>query len=128
MMENKKLIIILIIIIIIFLFLKNKNENFLIYPVEKPYKYCKYCGDKDRYNCGSCVNCGYCVTENGYGICTSGDEKGPYFRNDCLIWRYREPGVALINDYSYNYPYRYPFVKDKRWTNSGYKSNTMKDF
>ena len=53
--------------------------------------YCPNCsknnwmGESDCYNC---QNCGWCVDPNGYGQCTQGDYKGPYFK-DCRSWIYK---------------------------------------
>jgi len=51
-------------------------------------KYCTSCGYKSEYTCSECVNCGYCVTASGYGGCVPGDERGPYFAEDCVRWYY----------------------------------------
>jgi hypothetical protein len=47
---------------------------------------CPNCGHRDPMRCSECVDCGWCVTPNGYGECVPGNEDGPYFRRDCVQW------------------------------------------
>ena len=53
--------------------------------------YCSNCGYHDGFSCGTCINCGYCLTPDGVGECIPGDQRGPYFRSDCQGWRYGIP-------------------------------------
>lgn len=49
-------------------------------------RYCGSCGHKSELTCSDCVNCGFCITSNGHGQCVPGDERGPYFTEDCVKW------------------------------------------
>ena len=60
-------------------------------------QHCPTCGWRSRNTCSKCTNCGYCISESGYGECVPGDEKGPYFRSDCKYWEFGDP--------YYYYPY-----------------------
>lgn len=82
------------------------RENFTLldyYP-----GYCRSCGWKSRAACSNCTNCGYCVTADGRGECVSGDQNGPYFRQDCARYEYNNPintfPVTSYPSYGYNYP------------------------
>lgn len=53
--------------------------------------YCPNCSKNNwmgESECYNCQNCGWCVDPNGYGQCTQGDYKGPYFK-DCRTWIYK---------------------------------------
>ena len=92
MFKNKTMLLFWIFIIAVILIscpanLGNKIEGF--YIDGSPYKkYCSHCGYKSKRSCAKCVNCGICVTPNGYSECLPGDSSGPYFRNDCIYWNY----------------------------------------
>ena len=68
-----------IIVVIILLFCKSISENF---------SGCMNCGYADELECGNCSNCGYCISSGGKGECVPGDVTGPYFRDDCAIWKH----------------------------------------
>lgn len=88
---------------------KRSKEGF--WPrVHYPYRYCSNCGRQSKRSCSKCKNCGFCVPYNGRPECVPGDENGPYFRKDCMIWDYGNP--------KYYYPHLYPYgywYKDGRW-------------
>lgn len=68
-------------------------------------RYCTQCGWKSRTTCSDCNNCGYCIDYDGNGKCEPGDSRGPYFREDCVVWEYK----PFVNnpDIIYNkFPYR----------------------
>ena len=88
MNTNTIIILVVIIGIIIICFNCESKEHYTQYRYPK---YCKSCGEKSRSKCNNCVNCGYCLTPNGYGQCVTGDEKGPYFREDCVDYEYNNP-------------------------------------
>ncbi len=73
------------IVVWIYLYKKEGFWNW-IYP-----NYCKSCGNYGMNKCGSCANCGYCISPNGSGECVDGDQNGPYFRKDCIGWKYGMP-------------------------------------
>lgn len=58
--------------------------------------YCQNCGYLGAYKCGTCTNCGYCVSSSGVGECVPGDVTGPYFRQDCVGWNYGIPYVRPV--------------------------------
>ena len=64
---------------------------------------CSQCGSMSRRRCGTCANCGYCIPERG--SCVPGNNRGPYFRDDCVVWEYTHPFMHYL-DY-----YRYPHYK-----------------
>lgn len=68
--------------------------------------YCPSCSYKGQSDCSSCENCGYCITDSGYGECVQGDANGPHFRKDCAIWSYDNPPVRSpwYSPYSWFYP------------------------
>jgi len=88
MFGNKTILLFCIfIVVLIFISYQPKIEGF--YIGGSPYKkYCSSCGYKSRRGCAKCVNCGICVTPNGYSECLPGDSSGPYFRNDCSFWNF----------------------------------------
>lgn len=101
-----------------------------------PYRYCSKCGYKSRRKCADCTNCGYCLPYRGPGECVPGDNNGPYFRQDCMVWEYNSP----YNDYAHifprlDYPYRYwrygnryPYITNRRsWRRSGYRDDEDED-
>jgi len=57
------------------------HEDFMAGP-------CPNCGKRTQWQCSECGSCGWCVTPDGYGECVPGDQRGPYFRQDCLSWQY----------------------------------------
>lgn len=87
----------------------SKKENFTL--VDYSLNYCRSCGWKNRLSCRNCTNCGFCITANGVGSCVSGDENGPYFRQDCAVYEYSKPSLYQYPQYpySYNYPYYYNY-------------------
>jgi hypothetical protein len=102
--ENKCAVIFLALSALAWLVLYNNKESFYLFPTKRPYRYCKDCGYKNRSSCSDCTNCGYCISSSGYGECTPGDQNGPYFRKDCMTWKYREPRYGAVHDYAYWYP------------------------
>lgn len=68
----------------------NSVEGFHSYYYGNGYfkRYCPACGNKSRYSCSNCTNCGYCITADRRGSCVPGDEYGPYFRSDCASYEY----------------------------------------
>ena len=72
-------------------------------------KYCPSCGTKDKHSCGTCVNCGFCITVDGYGECVPGNNQGPFFRSDCAVWEYGNPyyyGQVYPATITHTSPYR----------------------
>ena len=108
----KTVLIVLVIIVAMRWFLTYNDteleEDFItyIYP-----KYCNNCGELGKYACNNCKNCGYCYTPNGYGECVPGDANGPYFREDCLLYNYNNPGYNIKRHYPYIYHQNYPYLK-----------------
>lgn len=112
----KRYIILIIIACIVGLFIikyKSKIEPFQSLVRE----YCGDCGKRGRYLCSKCVDCGYCITNDGRGECVPGDIKGPYFRDDCYIWEFIQP---WLSKYSVKYnkllsydPYKYTMGRGK---------------
>ena len=97
----------------------NTIQTKYIYP-----RYCKSCGEKSRIRCNKCINCGYCFTPNGYGQCVTGDEKGPYFREDCVKYEYNNPIFSYFR--SWFYPF---FWKDKyNYDIRGYPESTYSSY
>ncbi len=86
---------ILILILIICFILSSmplgckKREGFYVMS-QSPYpKYCGGgCGYKNRWKCMNCLNCGLCLTPNGYEECVPGNSTAPYFRSDCISYTY----------------------------------------
>ena len=84
--------------------------------------YCADCGLNNRVGCSNCVNCGYCITPSGYGECVPGGPNGPYFRRDCIDYKYQEP----ISNWGWpNYYWPNPFYGwfngwPNYWPNSNY--------
>lgn len=80
-------------------------------------KYCSDCGWLSRGECSDCINCGYCISPSGRGECVPGDENGPYFRSDCIDYRYKNP---YVQDYLYGFVpyflnrYRYGYGHGRR--------------
>lgn len=108
-MKPKVKLLLILIVIFVFLRFRTIKEGFN-YPY--PYfgmSYCDKCGDKGEFTCGNCSNCGFCISQFGSGECVPGDQYGPYFREDCIDWRYMKPGA--IPQYS---PYHMFFPS--RWT------------
>lgn len=82
----------------------NDVEGF--YTYHGYYKrYCPSCGNKSRYSCSNCTNCGYCINASGQGECVPADERGPFFRSDCTYFEYNSPQIY------YPYSHLYPVVK-----------------
>jgi hypothetical protein len=114
-MKKEAIFITIIILCIILLSIPTRCVKEGFHPHLQVYKrYCSSCGTKSRANCSSCTNCGYCITSDGRGECTPGDSQGPYFREDCAVWRYGElyynpPNTTIypINTAWRKYP-RYP--------------------
>lgn len=74
------------------LFITFANGNKLYDNNTNTYgRYCNNCGELGQGGCNECFDCGYCYNENGVGECVSGDENGPYFRDDCYNYEYRVP-------------------------------------
>ena len=119
--------VLILILIIGFLFLSfplgcKKLEGFYVLPQTSYKRYCDSCGYLNRRKCKSCVNCGICVTPNGYEECVPGDNKGPYFRSDCLQYFYGHqfyPYSHLTNIYRPHihpeYKPWYSFIFPKFW-------------
>jgi hypothetical protein len=117
------LLIILLYIVIVTPITNATNEPFNnIYPTNNSYlpviqsvpivgsigQYCTSCGDRSRFECNSCSNCGYCVNYNsGSSQCVSGDQNGPYFRSDCDVYEYSNPWINYLQS-MYIFPVAYP--------------------
>lgn len=125
--NNTKNIIIIIIIVIVILSLcilsyfhgykNNENntvEKFIVYSYPK---YCSDCSNLSKYACTNCNNCGYCITLDGNGECVQGDSDGPYFRDDCVVYTYKD------QNYKANIVYPYVFLSLSQypyWSRDGY--------
>lgn len=99
------------------------TEHYGYYRYKYP-KYCKSCGEKSRGGCNNCVNCGYCLTPNGHGECVTGDENGPYFREDCVDYEYNNPIFSYISSWFY------PLWRNNRYYYDirGYPKSTYKRY
>lgn len=90
-------ILFILVIIIIFVLLYRKNyEHFYYYGP----RICQNCGHHNARSCMSCVNCGLCVPYNGTAECIPGNFNGPYFRDDCIYWKY---GNKTMTPYTSKY-------------------------
>ena len=110
------------------------NEHYYIYD---NLSYCKSCGEKSRIECNKCINCGYCRTPNGNGECVPGDEKGPYFREDCVDYEYNTPIYSYFSSWfypfwgrdKYNYDTRgYPTHYPRKIHNRQYVHNNHNEY
>ena len=102
-MENLYLLSIIFIVIALIGFLIYHEKFFdvqkfatQIYTSSIPTRYCQECGKLSSFQCNRCINCGFCVTEKGFGECVPGDSTGPYFRQDCSSWNYYQPQLNTI--------------------------------
>lgn len=82
------LIIFIVIFVIIYKNVKTEKFNTFYgkFPYAYPKTYCSSCGNLNIHECGKCVNCGYCVNNEGIGSCEAGDNNGPYFAENCSYW------------------------------------------
>lgn len=71
-----------------------------------PFRYCRSCGYRSRRQCNKCTNCGFCVPYRGKGNCVPGDNRGPYFRSDCVDWEYGDE--YIYRDHPRRYRRRRP--------------------
>ena len=120
---NTNTVIILVVIfgIIIICFNCDSKEHYTQYRYPK---YCKSCGEKSRGECNNCINCGYCLTPNGYGQCVTGDEQGPYFREDCKDYEYNNPIFSYFRSW-----FRPLWRRDKYYYDViGYPKSTYKRY
>ncbi|MBA43174.1 MAG: hypothetical protein CMF62_04085 [Magnetococcales bacterium] len=120
--KNNKLIICVIVLLIVSYVILNNNESIEGFS---GVRYCGECGYRSRRKCGSCLDCGFCITSEGYGECVSGDENGPYFRSDCAIWEYGLPYHPSPYPDFYNilrYPWGWWYNRD-RYNDKKYRRN-----
>lgn len=93
--------------ILLYMFKKNHTiEGFIPGP-------CPNCGQRNRLQCSDCASCGWCLTPDGYGECVPGNQKGPFFRQDCLDWQY-EPRRFVSRQRPVS-AYRRPFWRWRRY-------------
>lgn len=126
---NAELIIFVFIITIMLLFIYffhiDEYENFWF---SNKTRYCRECSYKNRLSCSNCVNCGYCITPNGYGECVSGDENGPYFRSDCISYSY-DDSYGYLDNYPYSTFGSYPYYKTQYYyDNDGYPKTVFRRY
>ena len=120
------LIILIIVLIISFLLIKFFNIKLI-----ENFSYCENCGYKSRFKCNNCVNCGYCISVHGLGECVPGDQRGPYFREDCAVWEYQIPTLYYPSYYTnpylkyYNFP-RYTW-KSRRYRQRNRQRNRRRN-
>jgi len=100
------------------------REDYIAYSYPKQ---CDTCGTLNQYQCGKCVDCGYCVGVGGKGECVQGDANGPFFRDDCIAYKYHGNGsVARVypEQYYWNYD-RYDYaMRGTPWNdNARYSRN-----
>lgn len=81
------------------------NEGFWAGQYSNNLSYCQNCGYLGKYKCGTCTNCGYCVSPSGIGECVPGDTSGPYFRQDCVGWNYGINSVPYTQPIPWYYSY-----------------------
>jgi len=75
---------------------------------------CNNCGYFNLSDCARCVSCGWCISKNS-AQCIPGDIRGPYFRDDCLQWKYHYRNYIFPFIYPY-YHYTYPVYRRRyRW-------------
>ena len=102
----------------------NPGKNI---PYGVPYN-CTRCGFSDRVMCNNCHNCGYCITNTGYGICVEGDEDGPKSQSDrdrCAFYEHTNQRFDLdnLNYFLKNYYHnnkdsiRWDYWDDDEWDN-----------
>ena len=76
-------------------------------------------------DCANCVDCGYCLNSNGTIDCVPGNNVGPYFRQDCVSYQYKNPNTVVLFDnmdygpFYWNGTYLYP----NQWYNNGWWNN-----
>jgi hypothetical protein len=71
-----------IIIIILYILYINYDD------IEKFNFYnCRNCGNLNKKKCDLCLDCGWCINNSGDGMCVPGNKNGPYFKDDCVIWK-----------------------------------------
>jgi hypothetical protein len=86
------IVVIVLIILVVFYVMKSgglgmKSEGF--YSNQGYYKkYCDSCYGRNNFSCAFCSSCGICTTVTGVRQCTPGNEKGPFYRDDCYSWEY----------------------------------------
>jgi hypothetical protein len=78
--------------------------------------FCGNCQDLTLEQCANCPNCGVCKNDAGCSKCVPGDEAGPYYRDECVDWKYRgkTPNKECWNykkDSPYNCGNIYPYNK-----------------
>ena len=83
-------LLILSLIIILFFIVENLNKK-------EYFRYCSNCNKLSERSCYNCQNCGWCINNNLNGICKQGDNKGPYFSDNCKEWYYS--GNKIYPDY-----------------------------
>jgi hypothetical protein len=115
-------IILLIVIFGIIVFCVNcdTTEHYINYGYRR-YKYCKSCGEKSRGSCNNCVNCGYCLTPAGHGQCVSGDENGPYFREDCVDYEYNNPIFSYFSSWYHRIWGKNRYLYNSNYYNPSYR-------
>lgn len=59
-------------------------------------QFCLDCKNKNLNQCVNCFNCGYFVDNYGNHGCIPGDHKGPYNREEALIWYYGDPWSRVL--------------------------------
>jgi|SRR3989304_5452887 len=52
------------------------------------YHYCR-CGNRSLKTCLNCKNCGLCF-KNRSLECVGGNQRGPFFKNDCKYWQHKD--------------------------------------
>lgn len=90
-MNNKGFLLLIILLVIMFYMVNSRKEGF--YSYFGWYKrWCPECGKRSRRSCSKCINCGYCINEQGKGECVPGSKSGgPMFRKDCIYWETESP-------------------------------------
>ena len=84
--------------------------------------YCRKCGrDKwmSQHDCYNCVNCGWCITQDGTGECSLGRPNGPLFK-ECRSWFYRGscvwgPECSHTGPIYITHSVKKPFPWYRRW-------------
>ena len=113
---NNKYIIVGVIMFVLFVILFNTKEKYVTYYDQR---YCKACNEKSVLDCGTCNNCGICITNNDnqtVSKCVSGDKDGPSDAK-CDTWVYGANinpvnNINNIPSVPYYYNYYYPFYND----------------
>ena len=115
-------IIIIIIIILLYLICIPDDYNQIEYFNIRDMRVCNGCSYRNKYDCKTCTNCGYCIDQYGNGKCVSGDNYGPYFNSDCFDWTNFD-NLTIENPQTSYYINQIPNYRRYYGKNQGRRSN-----